>query len=353
MFSLQEISQNEKIKLNLKETEQYMDRFGFFDPKECNVFAGLKRSERHELAETLKHLTLKEWMTSTTRSTGFAGAGGINYLVPTWISNQLAVCCDPTDIGPKVAGMFIPDQSGDAVNFNAIVKSYTPRNVAGEGSGGITVGSGTAYTQRWASNIGITNEMMEDQQYALMDLAVKACGQNMIQQSNDQILSVFARATGSLGSGSKQTASAGADTTTPAQLATICAQVASSAVGNGMYKPDLLLVTPEVWWDALTVTAGHPEVHPSPNGYDAWYGALNTVIVQTQSANMGLLASNRLTNAVTIVAAKAAALGVARKNWMRIENYSDPIRDLAGAVLTGKQAAAELVNGAIGVLTET
>jgi hypothetical protein len=353
MFGLQEISQNEPIRNNLKETEQFMDAHGYFDPHECNVFKGLKRSVQRELSETLNKLTLKEWSTSTTRATGFAGAGGINYLVPTWISNQLAVVCDPLDIGPKVSGMYIPDQSGDAVQFNAIVRSLAYRNAAGATGGGITVNSGTAYTQRWSTAIDITNEMVEDCSYNLMDLAIKAAGMNMIQQSNDQILTVFARSSGTLGFGSKQTATAGADTTTPAHLAAICAQVASGATGVGMWKPDLLVVTPEVWWDALVTTAGHPEAAPSPNGYDAWYGALDTMIVRTGLPTMGTLAANRLTNAVTIVASKAAALGIARKNWMRIENYSNPISDLAGAVLSGKQAVAELVNAAIGVLTES
>jgi hypothetical protein len=292
-------------------------------------------------------------MTSTTDATGSLAAGGINYLVPAWLTQKIAVCIETQDIGPKVSGMFIPDQSGDKVKFSSIARALATQNTGGVGAGNITVHGGTAKAQRFISPIIATNEMLEDNEYDLIDSAVKAATQAFIQKSNDQILEVFARSTGELGYGDKQTAAAGADTTTPAQLATIAAQVGSYVEGVGTWKPDLLIATPETWWDALAVTAGHPEISPGINGYDAWYGGLNTVIVQTAGSSMGTFSSNRLEDAVTIVACKAAAVGIARKNWLRIENYSDPVKDLTGAVLSGKQSCAELVNAAIGVLTET
>jgi hypothetical protein len=43
----------------------------------------------------------------------------------------------------------------------------------------------------------------------------------------------------------------------------------------------------------------------------------------------------------------------ARNNWLRIENYAEPIQDLQMAVVSGRQGVGELVDAAIGVLTET
>jgi hypothetical protein len=357
MFSLQEISQNDKIKSNLKLTEQFMDRYGYFDPKECNIFKGLDRNERHELSETLKHLSFKEWMTSTGLSTGFAGAGGINYLMPTYISMKLGVSNGSMrDIAPQIAGLFIEDQAGDTVNFAALATAYTPKTKGGLSGGSIIVNGSSTTTQRFSSDLTITNEMLEDTNYPLMEAAVQAARLSMIQQSNDQLLTVLARATPSSSQTSKQTATAGADTTTPAHIAAIVAQVSSCLPGTGNRKANTLVCTPETWWDAIITTAGHPEVHPGIAGFDAWYGALDTEIVHTDLTTgnpLGTWASNRLTNAVTIVLDRDSAIGVSRKNWMRIENYSDPVKDLAGALVTGKQACSELVCAAIGVLTES
>jgi hypothetical protein len=357
MFSLQEINSNEKIKFNLKETEKFMDRYGYFDPKECNIMKGLDRSERHELSETLKHTSLREWATSTTLTTGFAGAGGMNYMTPTYISLKLGVANGAMrDIAPSIAGIYLTDQPGDTVNFAAIGAALAPKTKGGSSAGSIIVNGSSTTTQRFSSGLDITNEMIEDTDYPLMEGAIKAAQQSMVQQSNDQILTVLARSTPSGSNTSKQTANAGADTTTPAHIAAIVAQLSSCLPGVGTRKADTLIVTPETWWDAIITTAGHPEVHPGIAGFDAWYGALDTEIVHTDltSGNpLGTWASNRLTNAVSIVLDRDSALGVARKNWLRIENYSDPVRDLAGAVVTGKQACSELVCSSIGVLTET
>jgi hypothetical protein len=357
MFSLQEISQNDKIKFNLKETEKFMDRYGYFDPKECNIMKGLDRSERHELSETLKHTSLKEWATSTTLSTGFAGAGGLNYIVPTYISLKLGVANGRMrDIAPSIAGIFVEDQPGDTVSFAAIGAALTPKAKGAEGGGSIIINGSSTTTQRFVSTLQITNEIIEDSNYPLMEGAIQAAKQSMVQQSNDQLLTVLARATPSGSQTSKQTATAGADTTAPTDLAKIVAQVSSCLPGMGNRRCDTLIVTPETWWDALITTAGHPDIHPGIVGFDAWYGALDTEIVHTDltSGNpLGTWASNRLTNAVSIVLDRDSALGVARKNWLRIENYSDPVKDLAGAVVSGKQACSELVCAAIGVLTES
>jgi hypothetical protein len=50
---------------------------------------------------------------------------------------------------------------------------------------------------------------------------------------------------------------------------------------------------------------------------------------------------------------KAYALLTGRKRWMRIENYSNPVRDLKGAVVTFRQDSVSIYNDSIGVITET
>ena len=60
-----------------------------------------------------------------------------------------------------------------------------------------------------------------------------------------------------------------------------------------------------------------------------------------------------MTACKTIVFDRNNALFTGRKTWMRIENYSDPVRDLAGAVIRCRQDSVSLQNDCVYVLTET
>jgi hypothetical protein len=85
--------------------------------------------------------------------------------------------------------------------------------------------------------------------------------------------------------------------------------------------------------------------------FDAWYGGFDVVIVNT--SQFGTVAAAALEDAVTIVMEREIGLVTARNNWLRIEKYSDPVKDLSGAVVSGRMGVGELVDSAIGVLTET
>jgi len=58
-------------------------------------------------------------------------------------------------------------------------------------------------------------------------------------------------------------------------------------------------------------------------------------------------------NLVTVVFDKDYALLSGRKRWLRIENYSDPIRDLVGATVTARQDSVTIYDDSIAVITET
>ena len=363
MLNLQEITQNDQIKTNLKNTEYFMERNSYFDPCECSIYEGLKRSTQRELSETLKHVNLamllsyarkgsiKEYVTSTTATTGTLGAGGINYLVPTYLTQKLYVATTSQDIAPAVSADVITDQPGDTLNLNAIVRALGVKGSIGS-TAGATVRGSQVKMERFTSPAIATNEMIEDNDYSLIETLTKAAGIAMVKQSNDQILAVLKRVTGTLGFGTKTEEAAGADTTTPANVAACAQEVAAGAVGIGIYHPNVLVCPPEVWFDALTTTTGHPDSHPPRNSqYYAWYSGLD--VVQINSLQLGTVASNKLTNAVSILLEKECGIVTARKNWLRIENYSDPVKDLAGAFVSGRQSCGELVNAAIGVLTES
>ena len=49
---------------------------------------------------------------------------------------------------------------------------------------------------------------------------------------------------------------------------------------------------------------------------------------------------------------KANAMLTGRKRWLQIENYSDPIRDLKGAVISGRQDQISVIDAASCEITE-
>jgi hypothetical protein len=352
MFSIQECVS--KTETQLKNIREYMDSRGYFDPYECNLFVGVKRSVQREIMETFKTASLKEILDSTQYSTGALGAQGMHYLVPTYVSMKLYQAMSAVDIAPAVSADVPQNQTGDKIYINAIVNALAGRSgYGGFSTSGLKINNAEAKMERYTCPIAISNDMVEDNSYNIMQSCIDGAGRAMAKQSNDKICSVLKRTAGTTGYGTKTTEAAGADTTTPANVATCAAEVAAGEIGCGMFRPNLIVTSHEVWNDALITTAGHPEVmHPRTPMYDAWYGGYDVVLVNSSQMG-GAVASNRLPDAVTIILEKELGIVTARNNWLRIENYSDPVKDLAGAVVSGRMGVGELVDSAIGVLTET
>jgi hypothetical protein len=325
-----------------------MDQNGYYDYLDCTrlLYAGLKRSVQRELSETIRRLSLKEFLFKGA-ATGYGLAAGMSYLIAPVLASKIYSGISAKDIGPAVAADIIEDAKGETVYIPAtFTRAYEAGEMGDSVPQGMQVNRASCTYKKYICPLISDPDMMEDSQYSLMDLAAKQAGVALAQLTNDQICSVLKRSTRATGMGTKQTASAGGDTTTPANVGTIAAQVASGGdTLHGVFHPNLLVCTPEVWHDALSTTAGHPEIG---NGK---YGDMNYIIVN--SLQLGTVASNRLTNAVTFVLEKELALLIARKSWLRIENYADPRRGLMGAFVSARQACAELVDAAIGVLTET
>lgn len=350
MLSIQETL--EKAKPQLKAIETFMDTHGYYEPYVCNrlLNQGLKRSIQRELHETINRLSIKEFMFKS-GATGTDTSG--QYLLAAVLASKIHSGIRARDRGAAIAADIIEEAHGETIN--ALV-SLTKAQKVGEAGARIPTGmivsqTGITYEKFSCPLIG-SYDIIEDSGYSLMDLASQNAGMSIAQLTNDQILSVLKRTSGTLGVGTKTTESAGAGTTTPAQIAACACEVAAGADGT-VYHPNLLVISPEAWFDAVTTTAGHPDIAAPRNPqFDAWYGAgFNVVIVN--SLELGTVSSNRLTKAVTIIMEKELGIAIARKQWLRIENYAQPKDDLLGAVVTARQACGELVDAAIGVLTES
>ncbi len=345
MLSIQETIV--KAETQLRKIAEYMNERGYYDFRDCTnlLYGGLKRSIQRELSETIRHLSTKEFLFRGA-TTGIGGAAGSNYLLAAVLANKIFSGISARDIAPQVAADIIAEPKGETIYIPTSLVKAMDAGEAGElAPQGMIVERPSLTYSKWSCPLIVDSDMMEDSGYALMDVAAQQAGIAIAQKSNDQLCSILKRTSSTTGIGTKQTASAGAGTTTPAHVATIAAQVASGGdTVTGIFHPNTLVCPPEVWHDAVSTTAGHPDISQGK------YGEMNYVIVN--SLQLGTVASNRLTLAVSFVLEKELGLVVARKGWLRIENYSDPRGDLQGAVITARQGCTELVDAAIGVLTE-
>ncbi len=70
-------------------------------------------------------------------------------------------------------------------------------------------------------------------------------------------------------------------------------------------------------------------------------------------SDVDILTENKaMTGCISVIFDKDYALLTGRKRWLRIEKYSDPIRDLIGATVTARQDSVTVYNDSIYVLTE-
>ena len=336
----------------LKTIENYMDRHGSFDPNEVSLTTGLKRSVEREVRESLRNIPLHKLLEYLGKS-GTTGISGAAYMIPAAISQQLYVGLQQNDICRLVCADIIENPPNDLVNVN--VGSTIRAKFASSGGEAphetLTDTQVPLVLKKFRVAFPITGDLLEDQQYGLIEWHIKAAGYALGLQCRDQVLSCAARsdATGQ-GAGTKSTIAAGTGTTTVTQLN---AAIGQCAAGDSImyYQPDTVIVTDEAWQDAITLGTGaiHPPTSPQ---WSAWCNGKDVLIANSPSL-FGTVTSNRMTLCNTIILQRNLALIAAHKSWGRIENYSDPVKDLAGAVVTGRQACSELVKGAICTLIET
>lgn len=354
MFSIQECVN--KTEEQRKKVKHFMDQHGYFDPKECNIYEGLKRSIQRELSETLHKLSLREILfTPGGLTTGYLATASV-YLIPTWLSQKLYTASNSVDLAALLsADVFEPSGGEVTVPVGKVVA-----HVDGEGPTGTTSsyeGKGaTIKLKRITVPIIATNEMIEDNQYSLVEWHTQQAGEAMGRKASDLFLSVLLQ-TASDGYGDDVTATgANAAETLPGEIFDLFEAVSRT---DPDVEPiaDTMIITPEAWSHSVAVDATGAYfptgILPSPPapGFNLKFHSFDTIF--SASSQMGSKgAAGAMTLCKTVLFDRRIAVVTGRKNWLRIENYADPVKDLAGAVITGRQDSVRVVDAAVGVLTE-
>ena len=353
MFSIQEcVSKTEDQRKTVKE---FMDEHGYFDAQECSLYTGLKRSTQRELQETLRKLTLHEMLfTPSGYTTGALGAAGVQYLVPTWLSQKLYAASRPVDIVPLISEDIFEPRGGECTvpvgKLNA-----THVGEGGQPTSGYAGHGADIKLEKLVVPSIVTAEMIEDNQFGLVEWHFQHAAESMAYQAADLALDVLKTATD--GDGTLNSSATGdADETKFTGGTTSDLITAFRAVGDDEFIANTVVTTPESWGDSLSVQAlpaGWTNM-AAPEGFNIRIGQLDFVFSTSKqlhdSADDAGLA---FTECITLVFDRRNALITARKNWLRVENYANPVQDLAGAMITGRQDSVTNFNDAIYKLTET
>ena len=358
-MSLQEILS--KTTQGRREVEAQMDKtHPGFHPEDASIYSGLKAADKQAIYETLskvslrelcEKLRLKEFLGSTTLTTGSMGAAGASYLIPDKIYATLFENARGMDIAPLISN--VVDTPGATLKVDAEIDGqYKPHFGSGGGEAPtetMETAQGTITPRLFLINIGITNEMIEDSLFDLMDMHVRVAGKAMGEFSTQMALFPVmddhrATATTYRVEGAYNGVNSGGATTF--DISDLLEAESQNAMDG--FATDVAVIPPHGPGTFLLGAAGDPhdwnllrKVYLKHNPIGNVCGidivrCLHMTTADTPAANQyysGLYSTTWHVLALN----KTYGIQTVRKRWLKIENYSDPIKDLAGAVVSARQ----------------
>jgi len=348
-------------KLGRRDVEAQMDKtHPGFHLEDGSIYTGLKPAKKQQIYETLskvslrelcEKLHLKEYLGSTTLTTGTLGAAGASYLIPDKIYATLFENARCMDITPLVSN--VVDTPGATLKVDAEIDGqYAPHFGSGGGEAPtetMETAQGTITPRLFQINIGITNEMVEDSFFDLMEMHTRVAGKAMGEFSTKMCLFPIMEdhrgtTTTFRVEGAYNGVSAGGDYCYVSDI--LEAEGANATDG---FTTDTLIIPPHSPSTILKGEgAGQPYQTELMMGWDLKNNPLGQIcgmnvvrcfhITTTDTSDAtsytaGLYATTWHVLAVN----KTYGIQTCRKRWLKIENYSDPIKDLAGAVVSARQ----------------
>jgi hypothetical protein len=337
-----------------KEIQGIMDSKATYHPDDANIYSGLKRSVARDVSETLHKASLQEILSAATS----ADSAGAYYLMVPKVYDTLLAGVRLYDITPVVSAYMIENwgpTSTLTVDVAADPSFRAKRSSSGAQSPDETVKTTkiTMTAKFLSTDIGITNELVEDSAMNIMAWHIQHAG-----EAHGYAVTKLALAsliTGTDGDGTLGSSLTGdADSTKFSGGATSDLNKAVKAIGLKEWNPDTIICTNEAWQDAIGAyaTSGWLTTAPTSPGFNLKYGFMD-VMFRNDAQLHDAADTTSFTNCITLVFDRRNALITARKRWLQLEHYSDPTRDIGDAVITSRVATASLYNDAIYKLTET
>lgn len=352
-YSIQEMV--DKCKPQMNQIKRDMSN-GIWHPETSSIFDNQTSAIKYKLQVTLGTIPLHEFLAKS----GTTGIAGAFYLVPDAMHFHLRGAIRAADKVPLFAAEVVDGWKGGDLKVDIAVRSseltlfkwvLQPQvPTSGSGAPTETVETVQATIKPKHFNVAprITNDLLEDAGgLKLVEWHLTQAAQQLGQYATDFAIQDLKDA--SDGDGTQGTVTAGADTTTTAHVTE-----AIEELGSEFWNPNTMIVTYKAWVDAINVTASHAGItYPlPPEGYDAKFQMLDVVFNNSKNLHAGVTTA-KMTNCVTLVLDRTAALLCGRKRWLQIENYSNPVRDLAGAVISCRQDCVTLYKDASSEITES
>lgn len=369
MMNLQEIA--EKTKATGKEVNDMLEN-GYFDYDEANIFGTgmgvkggheqkpIKESVGNSIMETLRQVKLgdlvKKMRLGEVLMPGLAGA---NYLVPTKIYQVMYDSAVQADICADISITMIPaDQlPGNQVKIDiAVDDSYVPHKYMAPGAQPTeTIQTEQAtldFSTPFGINFQITNDLIEDSQFNLVEMHLRDAGREMGEFASNEAATVLIAGTD--GDGTMNPQAAGANTTT---LQHVISGVELNLQDG--YISDTYLTSHHQIFDAISQDTTYSQDAVAfrdgiiSDGYPTRLLGMNIIYSEVTVLSISATTGTAYEDLDSVAFAKDYALVTGRKRWLRIEKYSDPIRDLVGATITCRQDSVSIYNDSICQIRET
>ncbi len=224
----------------------------------------------------------------------------------------------------------------------------------------IQVTQATATPKLFGINAAISNELIEDSQFDLIELHLRRAAEQMGEFSTQMFLADLISA--SDGDGTQNTVTSGASAVT--DLGDLL-DASMENLADGFHS-DIVIVGPGPVSDMLqddsvakysdTFHTRHSMAQDSIFANEPQFVLGNymgmKVIVDAAKRTTGAGALYLSSVWHSFVLNKANAMLTVRKRWLKMEDYSDPVRDLVGVSITARQDQISVYNDASCEVTE-
>lgn len=358
LLSLQEVlSKTETQRKTVMEQMDRSGRKGGFHPEEATIYSDLGAADFTDIKETLTTVPLKRLMEFLGKS-GTTGISGAAYLVPDKIYDIMFRKAYSSDLTAQA--MRIVDTPGSTLKVDYSQGTYRPKRF---GSGGgmpdetMNTGQVTITPATWGINARITNELIEDSQWDVVQMHLEDAAKACAAESTAQAIATLVAA--SNGRGTLNTLSTGV--TAVWDFDDILGGWKNNA--DDGFLSDTIIAPPQVikgLASDASVSAYSNDYHTRavndpPTAQGSFKGmAIHALIGElAYYADTGSYILYSGSKDRALVYNKEAAGLCVRKRWLKIENYSDPVKDLVGAAITFREGYSTVNKDAICLITET
>jgi hypothetical protein len=354
LLSLQEVlSKTEAQRKTIEEQLDRSGRKGGFHPDEVSLYDGLGKADFADIRETMNTVPLKRIMEFLGKS-GTTGIAGAAYLVPDKIYDIMFRSAWMADL--TGSAMKIVDTPGSTLKVDyAVSGQFRPKRF---GSGGnlpdetLETSQTTITPALWGINTRITNELIEDTQWDVVQMHLEEAAKACAMESSAASIGVLVAA--STGDGALNTMNTGASSITDFQDI----MDAWAANADDGYISDTIVTHPYAVADFASdasvsayASGYHDRAVTDPPMMTGSFKGMN-IYCLTGEAMRGTAVLYSGSKWRTLVYNKAEAALCVRKRWLKIENYSDPVKDLVGSVVTFREGYNTINKDAINLVSE-